>query len=548
MTENGLNLVLNRLNTIFNIKSAEEEETARFKGIKHDDLCSAILYWVEQNRLLLIEPINAFITHGLREEGVDVVLNFSTSKVIIGFQVKSHSDIGEKDFPRKVKHQITGSKKHGLDKLFICLCGDLTNTSQNARMQGISSEISQIDKKDDYTYLVSPRKMIQVYDAFKEGKHPIRYVPNMASVRSIISAIVESLSDDPLYTTTVKFQQTLREEIDVTDKPHNLRLTLKDDSFDDGLTLIDKMKESTITGESFEIPGSMIADVVVNDEVINFDPELRVLPPITVLTEDENGERTPHYENIRLIREKVVDGFIHLRSRKEDFPTEFILIIDTNSHKATISFKHYYGESDAKQNLQFIKFEKQLQENNLLFFSHEQGEMGGKVKITPGEIPLTGWLEIYEKLAFIQDTIGKPIYLETSPDRDTQHDILTLYELLTEGETQKINFSPLVFKIKKKNLMLNMVEEEGQKIMKDIKINVSKFGMSSIFNYDIVLGDAVFEINKLMIDEEKTNLDILSKISDDEETEITLKRYEKSEHKLSIETLNLKVTESKDDG
>ena len=243
----------------------------------------------------------------------------------------------------------------------------------------------------------------------------------------------------------------------------------------------------------------------------------------------------------------MVDGFIHLRSRKEDFPAEFILIIDTNLHKTTINFKHYYEESDAKQNLQFLKFEKQLQENNLIFFTHEQGEMGGKVKITQTESSLTGWLELFEKLAYIQDTIGKPIYLETSPDRDTIHDILTLYELLTEGETQKINYSPLVFKIKKKDFMRDMVEEDGKKIMNDIKITFSEFGMSML-NYDIVLGDAIFEINTLMIDEDKTNLDILSQMSDDEKIEITLKRFEKSGHKFSIETLNLKVTESKDDG
>jgi len=38
-----------------------------------------------------------------------------------------------------------------------------------------------------------------------------------------------------------------------------------------------------------------------------------------------------------------------------------------------------------------------------------------------------------------------------------------------------------------------------------------------------------------------------AQMADDEEIEITLKRYEESKHKLSIETLNLKVTENKDE-
>ena len=200
-------------------------------------------------------------------------------------------------------------------------------------------------------------------------KHPLSYVPNVGAVRLILEAIMEALSDDPLYVTTIKFDYELREDIDIPEMHHNLRLSLKDGAFDDGLTLMDKFKESSITGESFKIPGRMIEDVVIDDEVINFDPktgfieikpELRVLPPIIVFTEDEDGERIQHYENIIFVREKVVDGVIHLRSRKDDSLIEFRFSLDTNLNKATISVKYYFKESDVKQSLHFFKFQKEL--------------------------------------------------------------------------------------------------------------------------------------------------------------------------------------------
>jgi len=554
MSENHVNLALGRLYPLFNIKSGDKETTVQFKNISHDDLCHAILNWLEQNRLILVEPINTFITHGLREEGVDVVLNFATSNVKIGFQVKSYGDVKNNEFTRTVKRQITSSKKHGLDRLFICLCGDLTDERQLRKMQGVSSEISEINKKDDYIYLLSPLKMIQIYEAFKEKIHPLRYVPNIGAVRVIMESILEALSDDPLYVTTIKFEHKLREEIDIPEGHHNLRLSLKDGAFDDGLTLIDKLKESQITGESFKIPGRMIEDLVIDDEVINFDPktgfmeikpELRVLLPSTVFTEDENGERIQHYDNIIFVLEKVVDGVIHLRSKKDDNLIEFRVSVDRNSNKTTISIKYYFEESDVKQNLHFLKFQNELLAGKLLVFSHEQGEMGGKITIAQLEPSLSEWLELFEKLSFIQDTIGKPIYLENMPDHDSIYDLLTLYDLLTEGETQKIIFNP-VFKLKKRDLMRHMDVEDGQKIINYLKFTLSEFGFS-MFNYDIVLGDAVCEIDKMTIDEDKTNLDNLSQMADDEEIEITLKIYEESKHKLSIETLNLKVTENKDE-
>ena len=119
-------LVLGRLFPMFNIKSGLHEATKIFKTVSHRDLCLSVQYWLEQNRLLLVEPINVIITQSLRDEGVDVILDCLSSQIKIGFQLKSFGDIKARDFASKLKSQIATSKKHGLNKLFICFGGDLT--------------------------------------------------------------------------------------------------------------------------------------------------------------------------------------------------------------------------------------------------------------------------------------------------------------------------------------------------------------------------------------------------------------------------------------
>ena len=243
MSEEAINKVLSRLYPMFNIKSGLPEETSQFQEITHDDLCNAIQYWLEHNRLSLVEPINVFITQSLRDEGVDVILECLTSEVKIGFQMKSFNDIKDRGFAKKLKAQIASSKKHGIDRLFICFGGDLTYRNHAEKINGISSEIDEINKSDDYMYIISPLKMLNIFDAYKNKKHPLRYLVNLATARDVLNAILEALSDHPLYIPTIKLEYKLREEIDTSTRPHNFRLSLKDAEFEGGLTFLDKLEE-----------------------------------------------------------------------------------------------------------------------------------------------------------------------------------------------------------------------------------------------------------------------------------------------------------------
>jgi len=552
MAEEKIEVVLNRLYPTFNIKSGEKEATSQFKEITHENLCDAIHYWIDENRLVMVEPTNSFITQSLRDEGVDVILEFLSSNVKIGFQVKSYNDIYDKNFTSTVKAQIATSKKHGIIKLFICLCGDLTDKRQLEKMSGISSEIDEINKTDDYMYILSPLKMIQIYTAYRQNKHPLRYASNYSTIRSILNAMLEALSDDPTYVPTIHFEYKLRNEIDVSNKSHNFKFSLKDGAFEDGISMLDKIKESHLTGKSFRISGNKIKDFVIDDKEIKFDPEVgfieikpeyNSLPPTNIYIEDDKGNRIKYYDNIILVKERVVDGIVHLISR-DDNPINFRLTIDTKTNKSTFGFKFNFISTYVQKILQFFKFQNELLSGKTLVFNNEKGEMKGKpylkeIKPVPKE-----WLDLFEKLVYIQNNIGKPIYLDKLPAQEMIQDILTIYDLLTVRETRGLVPS-FQATFKKKNITLLIDQQKKLGFIEGLKISIKEFGFS-LFNYTITFGDALFEADKMEMLENITQVETkIVKMTDDEEIGVSFKIHKDANYKLSVEKLDIKVIENK---
>jgi len=85
----------------------------------HDDLLRQFVAYLNAHRHFLgychIEEC-----HALNDNGVDIILRSESVK--IGFQLKSHFDVKEKDFASKVKRQMTESLAHALDLYVILIC------------------------------------------------------------------------------------------------------------------------------------------------------------------------------------------------------------------------------------------------------------------------------------------------------------------------------------------------------------------------------------------------------------------------------------------
>ncbi len=130
------------LKCLLNRGAHSEEETRFFQDITHDALVNVLVKYLNNHRHLL-SYCQIEVHHALNEKGVDVIVTTDDCK--IGFQVKSHFDITEKDFATKVKRQFAESFSHALNHYFILICAPLvTDKGKNYRgkVNNILNELS----------------------------------------------------------------------------------------------------------------------------------------------------------------------------------------------------------------------------------------------------------------------------------------------------------------------------------------------------------------------------------------------------------------------
>jgi len=138
---------------VFGVPSSEKEKTTVFRGMTHEELLRGFLEKIEKK-------FSGTVTHGLREAGVDLLLEVPDSEAKFGVQIKSNNDIKEKDFSRKTKAQIADSKKHAVKGLVIILCGDLTDVPVRQKVRSMISEVNLM--KGDLLKAVPPEKAVSI--------------------------------------------------------------------------------------------------------------------------------------------------------------------------------------------------------------------------------------------------------------------------------------------------------------------------------------------------------------------------------------------------
>jgi len=114
--------VITILRCLLNRGVSSEDKTQYFSGVSHDALVNALMDYLNNNRHFL-GYCHLEKCHAMNEKGVDLILETDDCKV--GFQIKSHFDVTEKDFAAKVKKQFAESFSHGLDHYFILICSSL---------------------------------------------------------------------------------------------------------------------------------------------------------------------------------------------------------------------------------------------------------------------------------------------------------------------------------------------------------------------------------------------------------------------------------------
>lgn len=188
-------VLLQLLLKLFDVKLATVEDTPKLKIPSHEKLCEAFEYWIDKTKTLFEEEVLIEKLQSLQDAGVDVAINFPKSKFRIGIQIKSWGDIRNSDFSTKVLAQKSQSMKHNISNLFLCLAGDLTSESQIQKVNFIKSELLQ--HRDNYVIIISPQKVMTIYNAYTSGEHPLKNVMmEIEDAFFLLKAMKESLTNE----------------------------------------------------------------------------------------------------------------------------------------------------------------------------------------------------------------------------------------------------------------------------------------------------------------------------------------------------------------
>jgi len=444
-TKNQVGDCLGLVDRIFNCKGAFTDETKFFQGISHEALCQALQYWLEQMRITISEPINIVITQSLRDEGIDVLLEFLKSKVKIGFQIKSYNDINQKDFTQSCVAQISRSRKHTISRLIIGIGADLTDVSQREKVRGLTSEISQMG---DFCFVFSPEKMLTIFQTFEKKEHPITLVEGTGDALLIVHELQKKLSQDQYYDHKISWKSTLKEKYRESGNPVEFKMVVKQPS--GSKNILDVLKEISLTGESFTIPAENIEkfEVIKDGQVLTPDkkitpititPEKRKIT-LTLETIDCVDSSLLRFENIIFVVDSVVGTTVHLSTHNSALPYHIQFCVENEGLLGNFS-ADIRDFANVSQRYKLMRFVAAIHAGKELILKSSNGDvlLVGQSKVNLEAIPKRK-LELLQQLNYIQEKTGKEIYPPKTLIPEDLKNITFAYELLSKGKAEIKSF------------------------------------------------------------------------------------------------------------
>lgn len=134
-------------------------------GRGEDQYGSKLRNWLESNPSAFPEQIEVEVVDHVRDAGVDVILTGQTSKLRIGFQIKSDNDLANKEFTRELKAQVTESRRWGLSLYVVILACRPTQENQQKYLH-IVNELGR--SPDDYVLIITPTRAAGLLRAFND--------------------------------------------------------------------------------------------------------------------------------------------------------------------------------------------------------------------------------------------------------------------------------------------------------------------------------------------------------------------------------------------
>lgn len=452
MSNERKGVLTERLVKIFDTKIVASEETKSFKHVYHKKLCEAFEYWVDQTKLLFGEAVWIEQTQSLRDSGVDLAINIPKSGVKYGIQVKSHGDIENKHFSKNVLAQITQTKKHGLERLFLALAADLTDGSQLEKARGLAAELNQ--QKDDYVILIPPEKVLPIYKAFKGEEHPLKSVHLDFQDAAILSnAISESLSNE---NRSVKVEVSF-EYKNLDPKNYPVQAKIAFELKEDEISLMDAINRAHATGETVKISAEKIKKVQVYEHgkpllSDNFQGDLIITPEKTKFTANLQAAAAN-----KII--KSLDGLVFVVSNAgnqqrfsledEEEPFRVEILLDPKG-SATFSAAIEHWRSDVVRLMRAIEFHQSLRNADALKIADPNSDRADSIPISKDTVPEIEpvYIEFAQALAAIQKKTGERLELPKKLDELTVEQVNDVFSVAENIQAGRIPTKGMKFEIK----------------------------------------------------------------------------------------------------
>jgi len=126
--------------------------TAGFRGQSHDALVELLQTTLDKQ---LPDRPRLSVLQSLQDRGCDLLIEWQDGTKH-GIQLKSNFDIEEEKFAATTIAQMQDSRQHGLAKLYVVFCGDLTSLSNLQKVRSILSRMSAMN--DPYLLGVPPER------------------------------------------------------------------------------------------------------------------------------------------------------------------------------------------------------------------------------------------------------------------------------------------------------------------------------------------------------------------------------------------------------
>jgi hypothetical protein len=138
------------------------------------DTAPRLKVWLESNPCVYPETVTVEYIDGMNDHGVDVLLTGRSSKLLIGFQIKSDGDLRKSEFTLRLKAQMTDAQRYGLALLVVVFACRPTRENQR-KCRYFQAQFA--DFPGDRIWIVDPHRAAGLLLAFDSAIRPLRHEP-----------------------------------------------------------------------------------------------------------------------------------------------------------------------------------------------------------------------------------------------------------------------------------------------------------------------------------------------------------------------------------